>query len=106
MDTPNERDPTLPSLLVRRGIAMREWKMGHAKARLSELIKTAQQQGPQHISLHGKTVAVVLSKEDFDRLSGRRQSLAAFIAASPLAEAAADVELPPRLRDPPKEVGF
>ncbi len=81
---------------------MRAWQMQDAKARLSEVVKTARQQGPQDISVHGKTVAVVVSKEDFDRMSGRHLSLPAFIAASPLAEAAGDFELPPRLKDAPK----
>jgi len=47
-------------------------------------------------------VAVLVSKEDFDRMSGRHLSLPAFIAASPLAEAAGEFELPPRLKDTPK----
>jgi prevent-host-death family protein len=70
MGAPDERDPTLPRLLVRKGIAVKEWKMEQARARLSELIKAARQQGPQYIKLRGKPVAVVLSKEDFDRLGG------------------------------------
>ncbi len=63
---------------------MRAWQMQDAKARLSEVVKTARQQGPQDISVHGKTVAVLVSKEDFDRMSGRHLSLPAFIAASPI----------------------
>lgn len=61
MGAPNERDPTLPRLLVRRGIAVKEWKMEQARARLSELIKAARQRGPQYIKLRGKPVAFVLS---------------------------------------------
>lgn len=81
---------------------MRAWQMQDAKARLSEVVKTARQQGPQDFSVHGKTVAVLVSKEDFDRMSGRHLSLPAFIAASSLAEAAGEFELPPRLKDTPK----
>lgn len=82
---------------------MQTWQMQEAKARLSELVKTAREQGPQDISVHGKTVAVVVSKEDFDRLSGREQGLADFIADSPLAEAAGELHIPPRLRDEPRQ---
>lgn len=64
---------------------MQTWQMHTAKARFSELVKHAAQQGPQDITLHGKSVAVVLSRELFDRLSGSEQSLVDFMRASPLA---------------------
>ena len=47
---------------------MQTWQMQEAKARMSELVKRAQTQ-PQDITLHGKSVAVVISRETFDRLS-------------------------------------
>lgn len=47
---------------------MRTWPMQEAKARMSELVKRAQTQ-PQEITVHGKSVAVVISRETFDRLS-------------------------------------
>lgn len=87
------------TFLVRTGVPMQTWQMQEAKARLSELVKTARQCGPQDISVHGRTVAVVLSKEDFDRLSGTQLSLSAFIAASPWAEVLGDADLPARLSD-------
>ncbi|MDO5102928.1 MAG: type II toxin-antitoxin system Phd/YefM family antitoxin [Lautropia sp.] len=64
---------------------MQTWQMQTAKARFSELVKLAAQKGPQDITLHGKSVAVVLSRELFDRLSGSQQSLVDFMRASPLA---------------------
>jgi prevent-host-death family protein len=57
--------------------------MQEAKARMSELVKNAQNQ-PQDITLHGKSVAVVLSREAFDRLSQSNDSLADFMRRSPL----------------------
>lgn len=63
---------------------MRTWQMQEATARLSELIETAQSSGPQEITLHGKPVAVVLSRETFDRLSQATGSLVEFIRRSPL----------------------
>ena len=42
---------------------MRHWQMQEAKAKLSEVIKDAEREGPQEITLHGKPVAVVLSRE-------------------------------------------
>jgi prevent-host-death family protein len=64
---------------------MQSWQMQAAKARLSEVVKQAQASGPQDITLHGRSVAVVLSREDFERLSGQAGSLLDFMQRSPLA---------------------
>lgn len=63
---------------------MQSWQLQEAKARMSELVKRAQE-GPQSITLHGKPVAVVLSQEAFDALSHAQRSLVDFMQASPLA---------------------
>ena len=62
---------------------MQTWQMQEAKARMSELVKRAQSQ-PQDITLHGKSVAVVISRETFDRLSQTQDSLVDFMRRSPL----------------------
>ncbi len=63
---------------------MRHWQMQEAKARLSEVIKETEREGPQEITLHGKPVAVVLSREHYERLTGTGESLAAFMRRLPL----------------------
>lgn len=63
------------------------WQLQDAKARLSELVKLAQKEGPQAITVHGKPAAVVLSPADYQRLSGRRLPFVEFIRRSPLAGA-------------------
>jgi prevent-host-death family protein len=60
------------------------WQLQDAKARLSELVKKAAQQGPQHITLHGEPAAVVLSEADYQRLRKRPQRFIDFIRDSPL----------------------
>jgi len=62
---------------------MQTWQMQEAKARMSELVKRAQGQ-PQDITLHGKSVAVLISRETFDRLSQMQGSLVDFMRRSPL----------------------
>jgi prevent-host-death family protein len=62
---------------------MEAWQMHGAKARFAELVKRAQTQ-PQDIALHGKSVAVVMSRETFDRLSQAQESLVDFMRRSPL----------------------
>lgn len=64
---------------------MQTWQMQDAKARLSQVVRQAELEGPQDITLHGRSVAVVLSREAFDRLTGRTASLLDFMQASPLA---------------------
>ncbi len=64
---------------------MQSWQMQDAKARLSEVVKRAERDGPQDITLHGRSVAVVLSRDRFDQLSGQAASVIDFMQASPLA---------------------
>lgn len=63
---------------------MSSWQLQDAKARLSELVKKASQEGPQHITLHGEPAAVVLSEADYQRLRRRPQRFIDFIRSSPL----------------------
>lgn len=63
---------------------MHTWQMQEAKAKLSELVKCAELEGPQDITLHGKSVAVVMSRAAYLRLSGQQSSLLEFMQASPL----------------------
>lgn len=63
---------------------MQTWQMQTAKARFSDVVRSAKQDGPQDITVHGKSVAVVVSREMFDRLSGNSESLVEFMQQSPL----------------------
>lgn len=62
---------------------MKRWQIHDAKAKFSELIRAAGS-GPQDITHHGKSVAVVLSRDEFDRLSQAGESLGTFMQRSPL----------------------
>jgi len=63
---------------------MHTWQIQEAKARLSTLVRNAEQEGPQEITHHGRSVAVLLSRDDYDRPTGNRQSLVEFMRRSPL----------------------
>ena len=63
---------------------MRAWQLQEAKARLSEVVKCAEREGPQNITLHGQSVAVLVSRAMFDRLTGNEVSLVKFMQRSPL----------------------
>jgi antitoxin Phd len=64
---------------------MRRWQLQTAKARLSEVLRASRESGPQEITLRGNAVAVVLAKEDFERLTSRKGSFVDFMRRSPLA---------------------
>ena len=64
---------------------MSMWQVQDAKARFSEMMRGADETGPQTITVRGRRTAVLLSAKDYDRLNGRKPSLAAFMRASPLA---------------------
>ncbi len=66
---------------------MRAWQMQESKARLSEVVKCAESEGPQNVTLHGQSVAVVVSRAMFERLTGNEHSLVEFMRRSPLVEA-------------------
>lgn len=83
---------------------MHTWQMQEAKSRLSEVVKDAEREGPQEITVHGRSVAVVLSRADYDRLAGTGESLVAFMRRSPLA-GAEDLDFP-RDRSPTREVSL
>lgn len=83
---------------------MQTWQMQDAKARMSELVKQAQSQGPQEITMHGRPVAVVVSRETYDRLSQTGDSLVAFMRRSPL-HGSDDIEFK-RDKSATREVAF
>ncbi len=64
------------------------WRLQDAKARLSEVVRQAQQRGPQRVTLHGRDAVVVVRADEFDRMrrpiSGR--DIVAALARSPLAD--------------------
>lgn len=44
------------------------WQLQDAKQRFSELVRLAEQAGPQIVTRHGTEVAVVISAEEYRRL--------------------------------------
>jgi prevent-host-death family protein len=91
--------------LVRMGVSvMRGWQMQEAKSRLSEVIKGAEREGPQEITVHDRPVAVVLSRSEYDRLAGSGESLVALMHRSSLA-GAEDLDFP-RDTSPTREVAL
>ncbi|MGB9032093.1 MAG: type II toxin-antitoxin system Phd/YefM family antitoxin [Acidobacteriaceae bacterium] len=60
------------------------WTVAEAKARFSELLQRAQAEGPQRITRHGRTTAVVVSPSEWEKKNKRKGNLAEFLMNSPL----------------------
>jgi prevent-host-death family protein len=77
--------------------AKRPWQLQQAKAQFSELFRRAQAEGPQYVTRQGKDTVVVVTAEEFERLSARTRQprdLVQFFAESPLAGVDLDLERP------------
>jgi prevent-host-death family protein len=60
------------------------WTLTEAKAKFSELVERAKSEGPQKITKHGRTTAVIVAADQWKEKSLRKGSLADFLMASPL----------------------
>ena len=69
----------------------REWQLQEAKNRLSQLVDQAMHDGPQTITLRGKPSAVVVSFEEYRKLTMPRTGLSQFFRQSPLCEVELDL---------------
>lgn len=64
-------------------MAMAKWKVQEAKARFSELLDKANEEGPQVVARHGKDRAVVLSIDEYRKLKARKPSFKDWILSMP-----------------------
>jgi prevent-host-death family protein len=76
------------------------WQLQEAKQRFSELLRQARAHGPQVVTKHGEEVAVVVSIEDYRRLTDELPSFKEFLRAAPDLDAL-EVERP---REPARVV--
>lgn len=67
------------------------WQLADAKNRFSALVKAAERQGPQMITVRGKERAVLLSAQDYQCLTKRKGSLLDFFQQSPWATTEIDI---------------
>jgi prevent-host-death family protein len=75
------------------------WQLQDAKARFSELVRRAKQEGPQHVTVHGRDEVVVIGADDFRKLAGDRTGQAMVDALQQSPHRATSIE--PRRSRPP-----
>jgi prevent-host-death family protein len=71
------------------------WQIQTAKARFSEVFRRARTEGPQRITRQGKDGVVMISDEQYHRLTGKARqpkSLVQFFQESPLVGVDLDLE--------------
>ena len=62
---------------------MTQWQLQEAKARLSEVIKSAHTDGPQQVTVHGRPSAVIISAEEYEAMKKARPGFVEMMRASP-----------------------
>lgn len=72
---------------------MKSWKLEDAKNRFSEVVRLALGHEPQLVTRNGREAVVVLSAEEYGRLTDPPEDLFTFLQSSPLAEALAAGEI-------------
>src|ERR1700692_1990123 len=77
------------------------WTVAEAKAKFSEIIERAMSEGPQTITRKGRTAAVVVGAEEWERKTKRIGNLAEFFAASPLRGSSLKIN---RLQQRPRKI--
>ena len=81
----------------------REWQLQEAKGNFSQLIKRAASGDAQTVTVHGKPTAVVVSAEEYARLTRRRNKLSSALLRPELA--VEDIDLS-RSRDTGRDIAL
>jgi antitoxin Phd len=89
-------------ICIRRCFIMTtRWPLQEAKNRLSTVVDEALEHGPQIITRRGREAVVVLSIEEYKKMTGSSQNLVGFFRSSPLHSVEIDLT---RDKDLPREV--
>ncbi len=59
------------------------WHLQDAKNQFSKVVKLAQSEGPQTVTLRGERAAVVISAEEYDKLVGKKPSFVEHLLSGP-----------------------
>jgi prevent-host-death family protein len=65
-------------------MASQSWTVAEAKAKFSKMLDRAIAEGPQTITRRGRTAAIVVDADEWNRKTKRVGTLADFFASSPL----------------------
>ena len=80
------------------------WQLQDAKNRFSEVVSKAMREGPQTVTLRGDRAAVVVSAEDYDRLTAAKPTLADHLLSGPAWDDAFVVDVNARHPSGPRDI--
>lgn len=61
----------------------RDWQLQEAKAQFSQVVKAARDKGPQHITVRGERAVVLISEQEYTRLTSSQRSIVDHILDGP-----------------------
>jgi prevent-host-death family protein len=59
------------------------WQLQEAKQKFSQLVQQALDEGPQVVTRHGEAVVVVVSADEYQRLTGSKRDFRDFLLNGP-----------------------
>lgn len=77
------------------------WQLQDAKSKFSHLVEKALHNGPQFVTKHGNNAVVILSFEEYQKITRSKSDLIEFLRSSPLANIELDIS---RDKNPPREI--
>jgi prevent-host-death family protein len=80
---------------------MKTWPLQDAKNQFSQVVDLAQTEGPQTVTRHGEAVAVVVSADEFKKMTRPKETVVEFF--SPLKGSGIRLK---RRRDLPRKLKF
>ena len=94
---------SMTNMIAESGKGLKNWTVAEAKAKFSEILERATAEGPQTITKRGRTAAVVVGADEWERKTKRAGNLAEFFAASPLRGSNLKIR---RLRAAPRKISL
>lgn len=83
-----------------------EWPLQDAKNQFSKVVRDAQKEGPQIVTLRGERAAVVLSAKDYDALLVARPSLVDALLSGPKWDDELSDVVAQRSKTPSRDISF
>ena len=79
------------------------WQLQEAKSKFSQLVEDAMNSAPQIVTKHGNKAVVVLSFEEYTKITKPKTDLVTFLRESPLADVTLKMT---RSKDIPRDIGL
>ncbi len=79
------------------------WQLQEAKSKFSKLVEDAMHKEPQIVTKHGDKAVVVLSFEEYTKMTKPKKDLVKFLRESPLTDVAVEIT---RNKDTPREISL